>query len=181
MATGHGVYIREFDGREFFYARYVDWAFTTPLQLLDICGFAGASDDQTMWLLGVDFLMIIAGLIGAFLEARRSTTSGSLACACSCPSSALSSAVSRRPLPPSPRPFRASSTRSLPSLPSPGPLTPLSGSLLRALARSVLTRRPWPTPSSTSSPSPSSASSSSLPAMLATRFKYAVPQARSVP
>merc|ERR1719238_204279 len=68
MATGHGVYIRPFDGREFFYARYVDWAFTTPLQLLDICGFAGASDDQTMWLLGVDFLMIIAGLIGAFLE-----------------------------------------------------------------------------------------------------------------
>merc|ERR1719230_2522800 len=42
MPTGHGVYIREFDGREFFYARYVDWAFTTPLQLLDICGFAGA-------------------------------------------------------------------------------------------------------------------------------------------
>merc|ERR1719258_428961 len=40
MATGHGVYIRPFDGREFFYARYVDWAFTTPLQLLDICGFA---------------------------------------------------------------------------------------------------------------------------------------------
>merc|ERR1719238_152209 len=71
MATGHGVYIRPFDGREFFYARYVDWAFTTPLQLLDICGFAGASGDQTMWLLGVDFLMIIAGLIGAFLEGQE--------------------------------------------------------------------------------------------------------------
>merc|ERR1719198_691212 len=60
MATGHGVYIR-----------YIDWAFTTPLQLLDICGFAGASDDQTIWLLGVDFLMIIAGLIGAFLEGQE--------------------------------------------------------------------------------------------------------------
>merc|ERR1711998_684295 len=71
MATGHGVYIRPFDGREFFYARYVDWAFTTPLQPLDIRGFAGASDDQTMWLLGVDFLMIIAGLIGAFLEGQE--------------------------------------------------------------------------------------------------------------
>merc|ERR1711985_225784 len=71
MATGHGVYIRPFDGREFFYARYVDWAFTTPLQLLDICGFAGASNDQTLWLLGVDFLMIIAGLIGAFLEGQE--------------------------------------------------------------------------------------------------------------
>merc|ERR1719335_1910713 len=71
IASGHGVYIREFDGREFFYARYVDWAFTTPLQLLDICGFAGASNDQTLWLLGVDFLMIIAGLIGAFLEGQE--------------------------------------------------------------------------------------------------------------
>ena len=71
MATGHGVYIRPFDGREFFYARYIDWAFTTPLQLLDICGFAGASNDQTIWLLGVDFLMIIAGLIGAFLEGQE--------------------------------------------------------------------------------------------------------------
>merc|ERR1719261_330808 len=71
MATGHGVYIRPFDGREFFYARYIDWAFTTPLQLLDIYGFAGASNDQTLWLLGVDFLMIIAGLIGAFLEGQE--------------------------------------------------------------------------------------------------------------
>jgi len=71
MATGHGVYIRPFDGREFFYARYVDWAFTTPLQLLDILGFAGAGADVTSWLLGVDFLMIIAGLIGAFIDGNE--------------------------------------------------------------------------------------------------------------
>ena len=68
MATGYGVYYRGFDGREFFYARYVDWAFTTPLQLLDIIGFAGAPDDTAMWLLGMDFLMIVSGLIGAFIE-----------------------------------------------------------------------------------------------------------------
>merc|ERR1711990_525323 len=68
MACGYGVYYRGFDGREFFYARYVDWAFTTPLQLLDIIGFAGAPDDTAMWLLGMDFLMIASGLIGAFLE-----------------------------------------------------------------------------------------------------------------
>lgn len=73
MACGYGVYEvpRMIDGkieyREFFYARYVDWAFTTPLQLLDILGFAGAPDDTTLWILGVDFLMIAAGLIGAFL------------------------------------------------------------------------------------------------------------------
>ena len=31
MATGNGVYVRPFDGREFFYGRYIDWFFTTPL------------------------------------------------------------------------------------------------------------------------------------------------------
>merc|ERR1719158_1104429 len=45
MATGHGVYVRPFDGREFFYGRYIDWFFTTPLQLLDLFGLAGASSD----------------------------------------------------------------------------------------------------------------------------------------
>merc|ERR1711998_500919 len=59
---------------------------------------------------------------------------------------------------------------------SPGPLTPSSGSPLRALARSLLTRRLWPTPSLTSLPSPSSVSSSSPPAMLATRFNSAFVQ-----
>jgi bacteriorhodopsin len=68
MATGHGYYMRPFDCRQFFYARYVDWAFTTPLQLIDLLGFAGATSDTTFFLLGVDFLMIIAGLIGAFVE-----------------------------------------------------------------------------------------------------------------
>ena len=53
------------------YAATVDWAFTTPLQLLDILGFAGAGADTTAWLLGVDFLMIIAGLIGAFIEGNE--------------------------------------------------------------------------------------------------------------
>merc|ERR1712100_432914 len=43
-------------------------AFTTPLQLIDLLGFAGATSDTTFFLLGVDFLMIIAGLIGAFVE-----------------------------------------------------------------------------------------------------------------
>ena len=65
MATGHGVYIRPFDGREFFYARYIDWALTTPLQLLDVAGLAGASNDTIVWLMCTDFLMIVSGLIGA--------------------------------------------------------------------------------------------------------------------
>merc|ERR1711998_539567 len=65
MATGHGVYIREFDGREFFYARYVDWAFTTPLQLLDICGFLEGQEKYYFWLFGMCmFMPILSALLG---------------------------------------------------------------------------------------------------------------------
>jgi bacteriorhodopsin len=71
MATGHGVYVRDFDGREFFYARYIDWVFTTPLMLLDLLGFAGASADTTNFLIGVDILMIVAGLIASFFEGQE--------------------------------------------------------------------------------------------------------------
>jgi bacteriorhodopsin len=71
MATGHGVYTRPFDGREFFYARYIDWALTTPLQLLDLLGFAGADTDTTCFIVGIDILMIVAGLIGAFFEGQE--------------------------------------------------------------------------------------------------------------
>ena len=59
---------RPFDCRQFFYARYIDWAFTTPLMLIDLLGFSGATADTRFFLLGVDFLMIIAGLIGSFVE-----------------------------------------------------------------------------------------------------------------
>lgn len=68
MATGNGVYLRPFDCRAFLYARYIDWFFTTPLQLLDLLGFAGAGPNTTNFLIGVDILMIVAGLIGAFFE-----------------------------------------------------------------------------------------------------------------
>jgi len=71
MASGHGVYIRPFDGREFFYARYVDWTLTTPLMLLDLLGYAGADSDTTCFLVGIDILMIVAGLIGSFFEGQE--------------------------------------------------------------------------------------------------------------
>ena len=64
MASGSGFIIRA-DGRQFFYARYIDWALTTPLQLLDVAGLAGASNDTIVWLMCTDFLMIVSGLIGA--------------------------------------------------------------------------------------------------------------------
>jgi bacteriorhodopsin len=70
MANGYGnVYVRGTGGayRQFFYARYIDWSLTTPLQLLDLAGLGGASFDTTLWLLATDFLMIIAGLIGGLI------------------------------------------------------------------------------------------------------------------
>merc|ERR1712185_627474 len=65
MATGNGY--SEVDGRQFFYARYIDWFFTTPLLLLDLCALGMASEDTTNFLIGMDLLMIVSGVIGASL------------------------------------------------------------------------------------------------------------------
>merc|ERR1719191_361516 len=70
MATGYGncfVAGKEGKFRQFFFARYIDWSLTTPLQLLDLAGLGGASSDTTLWLLSTDFLMIISGLIGGLI------------------------------------------------------------------------------------------------------------------
>ena len=36
MATGHGYITRCCDGRSFYYARYIDWMFATPLMLCEL-------------------------------------------------------------------------------------------------------------------------------------------------
>lgn len=73
MANGQGVV--DTDGRTVFYARYVDWAFTTPLLLLGLLMVAlpplvrgTDSRDRTALIagtLGADVLMIITGVIAA--------------------------------------------------------------------------------------------------------------------
>jgi len=70
MASGGGSIGGEGGVRQFFYARYLDWALTTPLQLLDVASLAGASNDSLLFLLLTDFLMIVAGLIGALAEGQ---------------------------------------------------------------------------------------------------------------
>ena len=45
----------------FYWARYVDWFFTTPLLLLDLALLAGATMEAIVWLLGLDVLMIATG------------------------------------------------------------------------------------------------------------------------
>ena len=75
MATGNGALYIMGKGevyRQFLFARYIDWAFTTPLQLLDLAGLAGASYETTFTLIALDVLMIVCGLIGALIGGSNS-------------------------------------------------------------------------------------------------------------
>jgi bacteriorhodopsin len=69
MATGHGFVIK-CNGRAFYYARYVDWFFTTPLLLLDVLVVSGTgfSSMALSFMFTFDVLMIAAGLIGELIE-----------------------------------------------------------------------------------------------------------------
>jgi len=67
MATGHGYTVRCCDGRQFYYARYVDWAITTPLLLWEIIDYTAAPINQRFFMYAADVLMIIAGLIGSIV------------------------------------------------------------------------------------------------------------------
>lgn len=69
MATGHGSI--NVGGHIFFFARYIDWVFTTPLLLLDLALLALPSVRGRLGLIGVllgaDVYMILTGLISGFL------------------------------------------------------------------------------------------------------------------
>ena len=69
MATGHGA--MTIGGHTFFFARYIDWVFTTPLLLLDLALLALANVRRRIALVGVllgaDVYMIITGLIAGLL------------------------------------------------------------------------------------------------------------------
>ncbi|MCX6409399.1 MAG: bacteriorhodopsin [Actinobacteria bacterium] len=55
LREGHEFY------EPFYWARYVDWFFTTPLLLLDLALLAGASKEAIVWLIGLDIGMIATG------------------------------------------------------------------------------------------------------------------------
>jgi len=69
MATGHGSV--NVGGHIFFFARYIDWVFTTPLLLLDLALLALPNLRGRLGLVGVllgaDVYMIVTGLIAGFL------------------------------------------------------------------------------------------------------------------
>jgi bacteriorhodopsin len=69
MATGLGVSeerrAHTHTYRQLFYARYVDWVFTTPLLLLELVLLSGLDLGTTLWIIGADIAMIVTGLFGA--------------------------------------------------------------------------------------------------------------------
>ena len=54
--------------RSVFYARYVDWVITTPLLLMDLLLTAAMPWPTILWVIFLDEVMIITGLIGALVE-----------------------------------------------------------------------------------------------------------------
>lgn len=81
MATGAGVSYHHIHEREqhqhvpdthkdiyrqVYWARYVDWAFTTPLLLLDLALLAGLNGGHIFMLIVADIIMILTGLFAAF-------------------------------------------------------------------------------------------------------------------
>ena len=66
MATGGGF--TQVGGRAFYYARYIDWLFTTPLLLIDLALLALARPGRNLGLIGtivgLDIVMILTGLWG---------------------------------------------------------------------------------------------------------------------
>ncbi|KAJ9098281.1 hypothetical protein QFC21_004610 [Naganishia friedmannii] len=80
MACGMGVtWVKSFkhaaDGapvlRQVFYARYIDWAITTPLLLLDLALLAGMPKIQIVTILVADVFMIVMGLFAALQDASE--------------------------------------------------------------------------------------------------------------
>jgi bacteriorhodopsin len=80
MACGMGVtWVRSFkhaaDGapviRQVFYARYIDWAITTPLLLLDLALLAGMPTIQIVTILFADLVMVLMGLFAGLQDSSE--------------------------------------------------------------------------------------------------------------
>jgi len=66
FTTGYGaVYVND---RIFHYARYLDWLVTTPLLLLDLGGLCRVGLEESMMLVVLDILMVLAGLAGGLSD-----------------------------------------------------------------------------------------------------------------
>ncbi|EAQ83604.1 hypothetical protein CHGG_10008 [Chaetomium globosum CBS 148.51] len=64
---GHGIPDTFHDQcRQIYWARYVDWALTTPLLLLNLCLLAGVDGAHTLMALVANVVMVLAGLFAAY-------------------------------------------------------------------------------------------------------------------
>lgn len=70
MAAGFGVH-HNGTNQPFYYARYIDWVFTTPLMLWDLMELVGAPSSNIFCVVGLDVLMIVAGMLGAMCERHQ--------------------------------------------------------------------------------------------------------------
>ena len=52
--------------RQIYWGRYVDWALTTPLILLNLCLLAGVDGAHTLMAITADVIMVLAGLFSAY-------------------------------------------------------------------------------------------------------------------
>jgi len=67
MATFHGAEDNH-TRQPFYYARYIDWLFTTPLMVWDLMALTGADAMDIFVTVGLDILMIVCGIVGCLLE-----------------------------------------------------------------------------------------------------------------
>jgi len=56
--------------REIFYVRYIDWVITTPLLLLDLLLTCGMPWPTILFVILLDEVMIVCGLVGALVQSR---------------------------------------------------------------------------------------------------------------
>jgi len=66
MASGYGV-MDTHTRQPFYYARYIDWLFTTPLMVWDLMELTGADAMHIFTVVGLDALMIVCGIVGSLL------------------------------------------------------------------------------------------------------------------
>lgn len=64
------LYWNIYGARDVFWARYIDWFFTTPLLLLDLLMLAAVPLGTFIWVAIADIAMILFGLFGAITEWR---------------------------------------------------------------------------------------------------------------
>ena len=73
MAVGFGIATVELGGRPtaIYWARYTDWIFTTPLLFIALGLLAGATRNQLALLVGLDGLMVVAGVLATLSTATE--------------------------------------------------------------------------------------------------------------